>query len=93
VSAVLEFNHRIHVLTRKKELDTVRVPGKVVVVLDILFAITTMATALAHGATEMVPVADAAAARGLAREVEFACRFDAFPVVPALEAGTLRLVA
>ena len=32
------------------------------------------------------------AARGLAREVEFACRRDAFPVVPALEAGRLRLV-
>ena len=33
------------------------------------------------------------AARGLAREVEFACRRDAFPVVPALEQGRLRLVA
>jgi len=31
-------------------------------------------------------------ARGLAREVEFACRRDAFPVVPALEDGRLRLV-
>ena len=33
------------------------------------------------------------AARGLAREVEFACRRDALPVIPALEGGTLRLVA
>jgi 2-phosphosulfolactate phosphatase len=32
------------------------------------------------------------ASRGLAREVEFACRFDAFPVVPALDRGSLRLV-
>jgi 2-phosphosulfolactate phosphatase len=31
-------------------------------------------------------------AKGLAREVEFACRLDAFPVVPALEQGRLRLV-
>jgi 2-phosphosulfolactate phosphatase len=31
--------------------------------------------------------------RGLAREVEFACRKDAYPVVPALEDGRLRLVA
>jgi phosphosulfolactate phosphohydrolase-like enzyme len=31
--------------------------------------------------------------RGLRHEVEFACRIDAFPVVPALEAGRLRLVA
>ena len=39
-----------------------RLPGKVVVVLDILFATTTMVTALAHGAREVVPVLDEAAA-------------------------------
>ncbi|HSA88540.1 MAG TPA: 2-phosphosulfolactate phosphatase, partial [Burkholderiales bacterium] len=33
------------------------------------------------------------AARGLAREVEFACRRDAFPVVAALEQGRVRRVA
>jgi phosphosulfolactate phosphohydrolase-like enzyme len=33
------------------------------------------------------------AARGLREEVEFACRFDALPVVPALEQGSLRLVS
>jgi len=32
-------------------------------------------------------------ARGLRHEVEFACRVDAFPVVPALDAGRLRLLA
>ena len=32
-------------------------------------------------------------ARGLGHEVEFACRTDAFPVVPALEDGRLRLVS
>ena len=53
-------------LTKKEELDSVRVPGKVVVVLDILFATTTMVTALAHGATEIVPVADEGAARARA---------------------------
>jgi 2-phosphosulfolactate phosphatase len=30
------------------------------------------------------------ASRGLAREVEFACRFDAIPVVPVLEDGRVR---
>jgi 2-phosphosulfolactate phosphatase len=30
------------------------------------------------------------ASRGLAREVEFACRFDAVPVVPVLEDGRVR---
>jgi 2-phosphosulfolactate phosphatase len=63
MSAKIELNHRVHVLTRKEELDGVRVPGKVVVVLDILFATTTMVAALAHGATEVVPVRDERAAR------------------------------
>ena len=67
MSARIELNHKIHVLTKKEELDSVRVPGKVVVVLDILFATTTMVTALAHGACEVVPVLDEAAAR---REAE-----------------------
>jgi 2-phosphosulfolactate phosphatase len=66
MSAKIELNHRVHVLTRKEELDGVRVAGKVVVVLDILFATTTMVAALAHGATEVVPVADEHAARAAA---------------------------
>ena len=40
-----------------------RLPGKVIVVLDILFATTTMVTVLAHGATQVVPVVDQSAAR------------------------------
>jgi 2-phosphosulfolactate phosphatase len=63
MSAKIELNHRVHVLTRKEELDGVRVAGKVVVVLDILFATTTMVAALAHGATEVIPVADEKSAR------------------------------
>ena len=63
MSARIELNHKIHVLTRKEELDGVRLPGKVVVVIDVLFATTTMVAALAHGATEVIPVLDEAAAR------------------------------
>jgi 2-phosphosulfolactate phosphatase len=63
MAARIDLNHKIHVLTKKEELDTVRVGGKVVIVLDILFATTTMVTALAHGAREVVPVLDEAAAR------------------------------
>lgn len=63
MSARIELDHRLHVLTRKEELDSVRLPGKVVVVLDILFATTTMVAALAHGASEVEPVADERAAR------------------------------
>jgi 2-phosphosulfolactate phosphatase len=67
MSSRLELNHKIHVLTKREELDTVRVAGKVVVVLDILFATTTMVTALANGAVEVIPVLDEAAARDRAR--------------------------
>jgi 2-phosphosulfolactate phosphatase len=69
MAARIDLNHRIHVLTKKEELDGVRIPGKVVVVLDILFATTTMVTALAHGATDIVPVLDEAAARAFAEEL------------------------
>jgi 2-phosphosulfolactate phosphatase len=53
---------KIHVLLKKEELDRERLPGKVVVVLDVLFATSTIATALAHGAAEVVPTIDAQAA-------------------------------
>ena len=68
MAARIDLNHKVHVLTKKEELDSVRVPGKVVVVLDILFATTTMVTALAHGAKEIVPVADERAARACAAD-------------------------
>jgi 2-phosphosulfolactate phosphatase len=68
LAARIDLNHKVHVLTKKEELDSVRVPGKVVVVLDILFATTTMVTALAHGAKEIVPVLDESAARACAAD-------------------------
>jgi 2-phosphosulfolactate phosphatase len=59
-------NHKVHVLTKKEELDTVRLAGKVVVVLDVLFATSTMVTAIAHGASAVLPVLDEEAARAAA---------------------------
>ena len=47
-----------------------RLPGKVVVVLDILFATSTMVTALAHGAKEVIPVLDGGAARARAKGLD-----------------------
>jgi 2-phosphosulfolactate phosphatase len=85
MSARLELSHKLHVLTRKEELDSVRLPGKVVVVLDILFATTTMVTALAHGAAEVVPVIDEAAARAEAAR----CREGCFVLAGELYADTL----
>jgi 2-phosphosulfolactate phosphatase len=69
MAARLELAHKVHVLTKREELDTVRVAGKVVVVLDILFATTTMVTALANGAREIVPVLDEAAARASVKDL------------------------
>ncbi len=54
---------KLHVLVKKEELDRERLEGKVVLVVDVLFATTSIATALAHGATEVVPTLDGDAAR------------------------------
>jgi 2-phosphosulfolactate phosphatase len=53
---------KIHVLLKKEELDSQRLAGKVVVVLDVLFATTSIVAALAHGAKEVVPALDGDAA-------------------------------
>ena len=58
---------RIHVLLKKEELDAERLPGKVVIVLDVLFATSSIVTALAHGATEVIPAVDGASALAEAR--------------------------
>jgi 2-phosphosulfolactate phosphatase len=86
MAARIDLNHRIHVLTKKEELDGVRIPGKVIVVLDILFATTTMVTALAHGATEIVPVLDEAAARTFGKDLAA----GSFVLAGELYAETLR---
>lgn len=52
---------KIHVLLKKEELDGEQLPGKVIIVLDILFATTSVVAALAHGASEVVPSLDRAA--------------------------------
>ncbi len=53
---------KIHVLLKKEELDGQRLPGKVVIVLDVLFATSSIVAALAHGAREVVPALDGEAA-------------------------------
>lgn len=54
---------RIHVLTRKEELDGQRLPGKVVIVVDVLFATSSLAAALANGAPDAIATEDGSAAR------------------------------
>lgn len=58
---------KIHVLLKKEELDAQRLPGKIVVVLDVLFATSSIVTALAHGAAEVVPTPGGEAALAEAR--------------------------
>jgi len=53
---------KIHVLLKKEELDTQRLEDKVVIVLDILFATSSIVTALAHGARAVIPAPDGSAA-------------------------------
>lgn len=48
----------VHVLVRKEDIDPARLAGRVVIVLDILFATTTIVTALAAGATAVFPAED-----------------------------------
>lgn len=61
---------KIHVLLKKEELDHQRLPGKVVVVLDILFATTSIVAALAHEAKDVVPLPNGRAALAEAEKRE-----------------------
>ena len=65
---------KIHVLLKKEELDGERLDSKVVIVLDILFATTTMVGVLADGASAVVPMADGPSAlEEVARRPEGSC--------------------
>ena len=41
-------DRKVHVVLRKEDLDPERLAGKIVMVIDTLFATTTIVTALAH---------------------------------------------
>jgi len=60
---------KVHVLYRKEDLDGYRLSGKVVIVLDILFATSTIVNALAHGATDVIPTLDEQAARAKLKQL------------------------
>lgn len=61
---------KIHVLLRKEDLDTSRIDDHVVVVIDVLLATSTIATALFHGAKEVIPVMDEAEALTAVQNLE-----------------------
>ena len=53
---------KVHVLLKKEELDSQRLEDKVVIVLDILFATSSIVAALAHGAKAVIATPDGSAA-------------------------------
>ena len=66
-SALGGVTNKVHVLLRKEDFNADRLTANVVVVLDILFATTTIVTALANGATEVIPAIDEHDAREKAK--------------------------
>lgn len=57
---------KVHTLFRKEDLDGLRLEGKVVIVLDILFATSTIVTALSRGVSDVIPTMDESTARACA---------------------------
>ena len=57
---------RVHVVVKKEDVDSGRLDGRVVIVLDILFATTTIVTALEAGATGILFAEDQHEARQIA---------------------------
>jgi len=56
---------KLHVIQNQQHLDPEKLPGKVVVVFDVIFATTTIAMALANGASEVITVPEIEDARKL----------------------------
>lgn len=55
----------LHVVMRKEDLDPHRLRDKTVVVVDVLFATTSIVAALEHGVSTVLPARDASEARAL----------------------------
>lgn len=76
---------KVHVIFRKDDLDPARAPGKVAVVLDVIFATSTIVTALREGARSVVPARDETQARHLSE----ACVPGEFVLAGEYHADTL----
>jgi 2-phosphosulfolactate phosphatase len=61
---------KLHVLFTKEDLDATRLHGKVVIVLDVLFATSTIVHAFGEGVDVIWPARDAEDARCIAAELE-----------------------
>lgn len=72
----------LHVIMRKEDLEPERLDGRVAVVFDVMFATTTIAAAIAHGAAAVIPARNADEARQAAA---------ALPAGSSLQAGEIHL--
>ena len=70
IDVLIRLNHKVHVLFRRQDIDMVKLEGKIVIVLDVLFATTTMVTALGHGAARLIPTLNEEDAREIARSLD-----------------------
>ena len=61
---------KLHVLFKKEELDPARLQGKVVIVLDVLFASSTIVHAFAQGIDRIWPARDAGDAQRIAAHLQ-----------------------
>ncbi|MCY7313092.1 MAG: 2-phosphosulfolactate phosphatase [Pseudoxanthomonas sp.] len=61
---------KLHVLLRKEDMDPARLPGKVVVVLDVLFATSTIVHAFGEGIDCIWPARDGEDARRIAGQLD-----------------------
>ena len=61
---------KVHLLFKKEELDASRLQGKVVVVVDVLFATSTIVHAFARGVSDIWPARDADDARRIAANLD-----------------------
>lgn len=60
---------KIHVLFRKEDIDPERIRNCVAVVFDVLFATSSIAAALYHGAKDVIPVKDGEEAQDVAKSL------------------------
>ena len=67
---VNHFKHKVHVLFKREDLDHERLEGKVAIVLDVLFATTTIIHAVHSGAKEVIPTLNESSAREVAQNYD-----------------------
>src|SRR5258706_81651 len=60
-------DRKVHVVLRKEDVYPERLADKIVMVIDTLFATTTIVTALAHGARQVLPALNHNEARNIAQ--------------------------